>query len=94
MSPALEHITLRELGTILDELKLPEETRLTIIFEDQDMGLKALKRKKALEAMKRLKGSGNGNLVNALLRERKADQWQSANFLERGTGCVKSFSCR
>ncbi len=73
---SLEHMTLKEFSYILDKLKLPEETRLTVIFEDRMTAIKALKRKKAIDAMQRLKGSGNGKLVSALLRERKADHWQ------------------
>jgi hypothetical protein len=33
-----------------------------------------LKRKRAIEAMQKLRGSGNGNLVNALLKEREKDK--------------------
>ena len=35
-----------------------------------------LRRKKAIAAMKKLKGSGNGDLVSVLLEERRKDQLQ------------------
>ena len=66
----LEHVTLSELQDLLQSLQLPPETRLTVKFEDGQAVQKALKRQKAVEAMKKLKGSGNGNLVSALLTER------------------------
>jgi len=34
---------------------------------------KVFKQQKAIEAMKKLKGSGNGNLVSALLTEREKE---------------------
>ena len=69
----VEHVTLSELQNLLQSLRLPPETRLTVKFEDAQAVEKALKRQKAIEAMKKLKGSGNGNLVNALLVEREKD---------------------
>lgn len=71
--PAIEHVTVAELQDLLQSLKLPPNTRLTIEFEDGQAVQKALKRQKAIEAMKELKGSGNGNLVTALLTEREKD---------------------
>jgi len=70
---AIEHVTLSELQDLLQSLKLPLDARLTIQFEDAQAMQKALKRQKAVEAMKKLKGSGNGNLVTALLAEREKD---------------------
>jgi len=69
----IEHVTLSELQDLLQSLQLPPDTRLTIKFEDARAVQKALKRQRAIEAMKKLKGSGNGNLVNALLVEREKD---------------------
>ncbi len=69
----IEHVTLSELQNILQSLQLPPDTRLTVQFEDAQAMQKALKRQKAIEAMKKLKGSGNGNLVAALLTEREKD---------------------
>jgi hypothetical protein len=69
----LEHVTLSELQDLLQSLQLPPDTRLTVKFEDAQAAQKALRRQKALEAMKKLKGSGNGNLVSALLAEREKE---------------------
>ncbi|MFQ5772443.1 MAG: hypothetical protein ACE5HX_18045 [bacterium] len=46
---------------------------MTVTIEDGQVTENALKRQKVLKAMKRLKGSGNGNLVTALLKEREKD---------------------
>ena len=70
----LEHITISELQSILKEINLPLDTRITISFEDAKAALKVLKRKKAIDAMKKLKGSGTGNLVSVLLTERQQDK--------------------
>jgi len=70
---AIEHVTFSELEDLLRSLQLPPDTRLTVQFEDAQAMQKVLKRKKAIEAMKKLKGSGNGNLVTALLSEREKD---------------------
>ncbi len=70
----LSHITLTEFKSLLQGVHLPTETRLTITFEDEHTALELVKRKKALEAMRRLRGSGNGRLVNVLLDERKRDK--------------------
>lgn len=70
---AIEHVTVSELQELLQSLKLPPDTRLTIQFEDGQAVEKALKRQKAIEAMKKLKGSGNGKLVSALLAEREKE---------------------
>ena len=67
----LENITISEFKDLLNHARLPANTRLTVTFEDQGM-IEKLKRKRAAEAMKKLRGSGNGNLVNALLKERAA----------------------
>jgi hypothetical protein len=69
----IEHVTLSELQNLLQTLELPPDTRLTVTFENKQKAQKILKRQKAAEAMKRLKGSGNGKLVTALLAERERD---------------------
>jgi hypothetical protein len=73
----IEHVTLSELQDLLQSLQLPPDTRLTVKFEDAQAVQKALKRQKAIEAMKKLKGSGNGNLVTALLAEQEKDALQA-----------------
>jgi len=69
----IEHVTLSELHDLLQSLQLPPATRVTIKFEDAQAVQKAVERQKAIEAMKKLKGSGNGNLVAALLTEREKE---------------------
>ena len=72
----IKHVTLLELQKKFDSLHLPDDTRLTVIIEDieDDEAIKrVINRQIALKAMKRLKGSGNGNLVSSLLREREKD---------------------
>jgi len=69
----LEHVTLSELQSLLTSLQLPPETRLTVKFEDAQAVESAFKRQKAKAAMQKLKGSGNGNLVDALLAEREKE---------------------
>lgn len=66
-----ENVTVSELQNLLQSLQLPPDTRLTVEFEDVQAVQKAVKRQRAIEAMKKLKGSGNGNLVSALLTERE-----------------------
>lgn len=70
---AIEHVTISELQDLLQSLKLPPDTRITVHFEDGQAVEKALKRQKAIEAMKKLKGSGNGKLVSSLLAEREKE---------------------
>jgi hypothetical protein len=74
MASTLSLITLSELQSLLHSLNLPSDTRLTVIFEDNVTTEKIFKRKKMLAAMKKLKGSGNGNLVSVLLEERTKDK--------------------
>jgi hypothetical protein len=64
----IEHITISELQTILKDLDLPLNTRVTISFEDTNTALEILRRKKAIDAMTKLKGSGTGNLYCARLK--------------------------
>jgi hypothetical protein len=69
----LENITLSEFKALIKHVKLPEKTRLSVTFAD-DQPIEIFKRKKATEAMQKLRGSGNGNLVTALLEEREKDK--------------------
>ena len=71
--PAAINVTLSELQTLINHMKLPLETRLTLTFEDENSGIEILRRKKAFDAMRKLKNSGNGNLINVLLKEREED---------------------
>jgi len=72
--PTAINTTLSELRPFLDHLSLPSKTKLKIIFEDNDTDSEIRKRQMAIDAMGKLKGSGNGNLVDALLRERAKDR--------------------
>lgn len=67
-------ITVSELKTLLSSMKLPADTKLTIAFEDDDATAELLKRKAAISAIQKLKGSGNGRLVSVLLEERQKDK--------------------
>lgn len=71
--PAIKDVTLSELQDLMRSLQLPADTRMTVTFEENQTVQKAWERRKALEAMRKLKGSGNGNLVAALLAEREKD---------------------
>jgi len=57
----------------IESLHLHSETHSTISFKDCQKNKKVLKQQKATKAMKKLRGSGNGNLVTALLKEREKD---------------------
>lgn len=70
----LDHITLSEFESLIQHVKLPSETRLTVMFEDDQAAIELIKRQKALEAMQKLRGSGNGKLVNILLQEREREK--------------------
>jgi len=71
--PAIKDVTLSELQDLMRSLQLPADTRMTVMLEENQIVQKAWKRQKALEAMRKLKGSGNGHLVTALLAEREKD---------------------
>jgi hypothetical protein len=70
----LAHITLSEFQTLLRGVQLPVETRLTITFEDERSAMAIVQRQKALEAMRKLRGSGNGNLLRVLLQDREREK--------------------
>ena len=46
---------------------------MTVIIEGNETIEEKRKQQAAFEAMKKLKGSGNGNLVSALLKEREKE---------------------
>ncbi len=71
--PVAINVTLSELHTLINYIKLPLETRLTLTFDDGNSAIEILRRKKAFDAMQKLKNSGNGNLMNVLLKEREED---------------------
>lgn len=70
----LVHITLSEFQTLLRGVQLPRETRLTVTFEDERSAIAIAQRKKAIEAMRKLRGSGNGNLMKVLLQDREQEK--------------------
>jgi len=74
MSTVLKHITISELQNLVLEAHLPADLRMSVDFEDKVVAQAAIQRYRALEAMKKLKGSGNGNLVSRLLDERRKDR--------------------
>ncbi len=69
----LKKITLSEFQLLLKYAKLPLETRMTVIFDDDKSEVEILKQKRTFEVMKKLRGSGNGRLVKVLLQEREKD---------------------
>ena len=70
----IKHVTISELQKQLHSLLLPSDTQLTVIIEEDKRIKRVWNKEKAIKAMKRLKGSGNGQLVSALLRERRKDK--------------------
>nr|VFJ46055.1 MAG: hypothetical protein BECKFM1743A_GA0114220_100329 [Candidatus Kentron sp. FM]VFJ73059.1 MAG: hypothetical protein BECKFM1743C_GA0114222_106982 [Candidatus Kentron sp. FM]VFK06423.1 MAG: hypothetical protein BECKFM1743B_GA0114221_100175 [Candidatus Kentron sp. FM] len=66
--------TLSELQPVLDRLSLPSETKLRITLEQNDPDWETRRRERAMEAMKKLRGSGNGKLLDALLEERARER--------------------
>ena len=70
---AVAQVTVAELQDLLRSLQLPTDMRLTLTFEDNSIVQDALRRQKAMSAMKKLRGSGNGKLVHALLKEREKE---------------------
>jgi hypothetical protein len=74
MMSTVENITLSEFRDLLTHVKLPEKMRLTVTFEDNQSAAEILKKRRAFEAIHKLRGSGNGNLVKTLLKERSKDK--------------------
>ena len=66
----LFNITTSESKTLNQPPMPPSDTLCAIKMEDNHTSLQIMKRQKALAAMNKLKGSGNGCLVNILLKER------------------------
>ncbi len=72
----LSHITLKNFQTLAQANKLPADTRLTVIVEDDRAAARLTRQQQTQTALQKLRGSGNGRLMAALLQERKADKWQ------------------
>ncbi len=72
MATAID-ISLKDLQAILKSMNLPDETKVSLTLENELAAIEIQRKRKALEAMKKLKGSGTGNLVNVLLNERAKD---------------------
>jgi len=70
----LENITISEFKALINHVKLPAKTLLSVTFADDQSAIEMFKRKRATEAMQKLRGSGNGNLVAVLLEEREKDK--------------------
>lgn len=70
----LAHITLSEFQWLVRGIALPSETKVTVTFEDDQTAVAIARRQKAMEAMRKLRGSGNGKLVTALLHEREQER--------------------
>nr|VFK24112.1 MAG: hypothetical protein BECKMB1821G_GA0114241_100727 [Candidatus Kentron sp. MB]VFK30501.1 MAG: hypothetical protein BECKMB1821I_GA0114274_10169 [Candidatus Kentron sp. MB]VFK75276.1 MAG: hypothetical protein BECKMB1821H_GA0114242_10198 [Candidatus Kentron sp. MB] len=66
--------TLSELQPVLNRLSLPSETKLKITFEDNDPDREKWEREKVRAAIEKLRGSGNGELFDALLEERARER--------------------
>jgi hypothetical protein len=69
----LSSIKFSDLRDLLKSANVPEDSRVTITFEDDRVGTEISKREKALAAMKKLRGTGNDKLVKTLLDQRKKD---------------------
>ena len=72
--PTMLNSTISELQYLLNQSELSSTTRIRIIVDDDNHVIELLKRKKAIDAMNKLRGSGNGNLLNVLLTEREKDK--------------------
>jgi hypothetical protein len=71
-----EHMIVSEFQNLLQRVKLTPKTRLTVTFEDDRSAFEVLEKKRVAEAMHKLRGSGNGNLVTVLLKEREKDKFR------------------
>ena len=71
--PKLEHVTLSQLEGFIESSGLPRDLRVTVSFEEGQAPEMRQQRVKAQAALAKLRGSGNGGLVRALLRERERD---------------------
>ncbi|GAK53148.1 hypothetical protein U14_04408 [Candidatus Moduliflexus flocculans] len=71
----LAHITVSEFQRLLQESRLPDDTKISVIFEDQHIGIEMSKRQRAYDALQKLKGSGNGRLSATLLKDREQERW-------------------
>ena len=70
----LAHITVSDFTSLVQKANLPLDARITVTVEDDDAAMKLVQRQKALIAMQKLRNSGTGHLVEALLQERDKDK--------------------
>lgn len=69
-----EYIRLSQLQEKLNNFRPPSDVPISGTIEEKKKNNKRVwKKQKALEAMKNLKGSGNGKLIKALLKDRKKE---------------------
>lgn len=69
------HITVSEFQRLVQESRLPNDTKISVTFDDQQAEIEVLKYQRAYEALRKLKGSGNGRLSAALLQDREQERW-------------------
>ncbi len=69
-----ERITISEVSQLFKALKLPPTSQLTVIIKDNELVEKELERQQVLTAMQKLKGSGNGKLLDRLFEERTLER--------------------
>jgi len=72
MATAID-ISLKDFQTIIKSMNLPDETKVSLTLENELVAIEVQRKRKALEAIKKLKGSGTGNLIKVLLKERAKD---------------------
>ena len=66
--------TFAELKEILQAMDLPPQSCVAVSFEDEKDGQLFRQRMHALQAMKKLRSSGNGRLLTALYQERARER--------------------
>jgi len=69
----IEHVRVSQIQETVDSLHLPADTRLTLIIEDREKTGQDFDQQEALDALEKLKGSGNGKLLDMLLQEREKE---------------------
>jgi hypothetical protein len=74
MMTTFERITISEVSQLFKALKLPPTSQLTVIIKDNELVEKELERQQVLTAMQKLKGSGNGKLLDCLFEARTLER--------------------
>jgi len=69
----IKHIKIKELNQIVKQLDLPEDTWISLIIEE-DRNTEVPPKIKTQQALRELKGSGTGSLLDKLLKDRKEDK--------------------